>query len=383
MSALPGMRRVYLISIAFQGEYEVGFANGLLRNGVPVTVIGSNRTLVDRLDRDVEFLNLRGDQSPQRSRFAKFLNLLGYFGALRRTAARDRSAIFHTNGLFALRQGIGILGEALWCRLVFREWWLTVHNLLPHESETWLNKFVFGMAYKLPNRLFVHTEATATALCSTFRVSRDRVQVVEHGIDRFVAPDAEGKERIRKWFDLPEFRTLILQFGNISRYKGVDLLVDAVERAALPGDTFVLIVGRTSSDRYREELIGKLGSMRNAQQIAWRDEYISDDSIPHLLAAADCMVLPYRKIDQSGVMFAAKSAGLPVIASDVGSFRGYVEAGRDVLIPAGNVDALAGALSEVARRGPLVEREKFSESARKKYAWEVTLRPYADFVRQF
>ena len=376
------MRRVYLISIAFQGEYEVGFANGLLRNGVPVTVVGSNRTLVDRLDRDVGFLNLRGDQDPQRPKFAKFLNLLGYFRALRRTAARDRSAIFHTNGLFALRQGIGILGEALWCRLVFREWWLTVHNLLPHESETWLNKLVFGIAYKLPNRLFVHTEATATALCSTFGVSRERVRVVEHGIDRFVAPDAGGKERIRKRFDLPEFRTLILQFGNISRYKGVDLLVEAVERADLPSDTFVLIVGRTSSDRYRDELIGKLNSMRNANQIAWRDEYIPDDSIPHLLAATDCMVLPYRKIDQSGVMFAAKSAGLPVIASDVGSFRQYVEAGRDLLIPPGDVDALAAALSEVARRGPLLERELFCELARRKYAWEVTLRPYADFVRQ-
>lgn len=382
MSARQGMRRVYLISIAFQGEYEVGFANGLLRNGVPVTVIGSNRTLVDRLDRDVGFLNLRGDQNPQRSRFEKIRNLLGYFGALRRTAARDRSAIFHTNGLFALRQGLGVLGEALWCRVVFKEWWLTVHNLLPHESETWLNKLVFAIAYKLPNRLFVHTEATAIALCSRFRVSRQRVQVVEHGIDRFVEPDPGGKASVRMRFDLPEFRTLILQFGNISRYKGVDLLVEAVERARLPDDAFVLIVGRTSSDRYREDLLGKLRSMRNAKQIAWRDEYIPDDSIPQLLAAADCMVLPYRKIDQSGVMFAAKSAGIPVIAADVGSFKSYVEAGRDVLVPAEDVDALAAALSEVARRGPLIEREKFSASAKSKYAWEVTLRPYADFVRQ-
>ncbi len=94
------------------------------------------------------------------------------------------------------------------------------------------------------------------------------------------------------------------------------------------------------------------------------------------------MVLPYRKIDQSGVMFAAKSAGVPVIASDVGSFKAYMEAGRDLLVPAGDVDALADALCQATRRGPLTGRDAYAESARQKYAWEVTLRSYAAFVKQ-
>lgn len=376
------MRRVYLISTAFQGEYEVGFANGLFRNGVPVTVIGSNGSLVGRLDPEVRFLNLRGDQNPRRPVIEKSLSMLSYFGALSGTAFRDRSAIFHTNGLFALRQGTGILLEAFWCRLCFREWWLTVHNLLPHDQETWINRFVFGIVYKLPNKLFVHTQATANALCEAFGVSPKRVQIVEHGIDRFIGSDASSKDRLRLKFSLPAFGTLILLFGNISRYKGVDLLLDAVERAALPSDAFVLIVGRSSSIVYKAELNGKLASMRKASQTAWRDEYVSDDDIPQLLAAADCMVLPYRKIDQSGVMFAAKSAGVPVIASDVGSFRAYMDSGRDFLVPAGDIDALADALSQVARRGPLKGRDAFTESARQKYAWEVTLRSYADFVKK-
>jgi len=375
------MRRVYLISTAFQGEYEVGFANGLFRNGVPVTVVGSNGTLVRRLDPEVRFLNLRGDQNPRRPAIEKSLSMLSYFAALSGTALRDRSAIFHTNGLFALRQGIGILLEALWCRLSFREWWLTVHNLLPHDQETWVNRLVFGVVYKLPNKLFVHTQATANALCETFRVSPERVQIVEHGIDRFIGPDASSKDRLRLKFSLPAFETLILLFGNISRYKGVDLLLDAVERAALSSDILVLIVGRSSSMVYKSELAGKLAAMRKASQTVWRDEYVSDEDIPQLLAAADCMVLPYRKIDQSGVMFAAKSAGIPVIASDVGSFKAYMDSGRDFLVPAGDIDALADALSQVARRGPLKGREVFTESARKKYAWEVTLRSYADIVK--
>src|SRR5258706_4435442 len=248
------MRRVYLISTAFQAEYEVGFANGLIRNGVPVTVIGSDGSLVGRLDPEIRFLNLRGDQNPRRSAIEKCLNMLSYFGALSGTALRDRSAIFHTNGLFTLRQGIGILLEALWCRLFFREWWLTVHNLLPHDRETWINRFAFGIVYKLPDRLFVHTQATAKELCKTFCVSPERVGIVEHGIDRSIGRDASSKERLRQKFSLPKFGTLVVLFGNISRYKGVDLLLDAVERAALPGDAFVLIVGRSSSTGYKAEL---------------------------------------------------------------------------------------------------------------------------------
>jgi glycosyltransferase involved in cell wall biosynthesis len=377
----PVMRRVYLISTAFQEDYEVGFANGLLRNGIPVTVIGSRRTATSRLDRGVHFLDLRGDQDPGRRRIVKIANILRYFGALARRAAGDRSAIFHTNGIFALRRGWGVLLEALWCRLICREWWLTVHNLLPHDEETWTNRLVFGIAYKLPNRLFVHTEATARELCARFRIDRERVRIIEHGIDRFVEPDPSSKAYVQRQFSLPAFNTLILLFGNISRYKGVDLLLDAVDQATLPSDVIVLIAGRSSSDAYRKELVDKLTSMKSRRQVVWKDDYIPDSDLPHLLAAADCMVLPYRKIDQSGVMFAAKSAGTPVIVSDVGSFQAYMDPECDLLVPAEDVSALAGALTRVVGRGPITTRETYTAAARKKYAWEVTLRPYAELVK--
>jgi glycosyltransferase involved in cell wall biosynthesis len=376
------LRRVYLISAAFQGEYEVGFANGLNRNGVPVTVIGSDRSLVERLDPAVSFLNLRGNQSANRSIARKAANVLRYFGALSRTAIREPRAIFHTNGTFVLRRGIGVLIEALWCRLWFGEWWLTVHNLLPHDDESRLNRFVFGIAYRLPQRLFVHTEEMAGELRGRFGIPAARVHVVEHGIDRFVDPDDGSKDRIRRRFSLPAFRFLILLFGNISRYKGVDLLVEAVDDLVLPDGSLVLIAGRSSSPKYATELRQRMSAMKNPGAIAWADEYLPDSDIPDLLAAADCMVLPYRKIDQSGVIFAAKSAGLPVIASDVGSFRSYVDIERDILVTPRDIAALAGGIARMAKRGSLPDRTRHVESARKKFSWQVTLQPYAELVRR-
>jgi glycosyltransferase involved in cell wall biosynthesis len=374
-------RRVYLISAAFQEDYEVGFANGLHRNGVTVTVIGSRKTLTSRLDPGVDFMDLRGDQDPGRGAMAKLANMLRYFAALARLGRAERRAIFHTNGIFALRRGWGALFEAVLSRLAFREWWLTVHNVLPHDEESWTNRLAFGAAYSLADTLFVHTEATAGELCSRFGIDRARVRVVEHGIDRFVEPDPTSKAHVRQKFALPEFRILLLVFGNVSPYKGVDLLLDAVDRTTLPPDVVVLIAGRSSSDSYRRLLAARLARNRNARQVIWVDEYIPDAEMPHLLAAADCMILPYRKIDQSGVMFAAKSAGVPVVASDVGSFRSYVNPDCDLLVPPGDVDALAQTLALVARRGPTGSRAVLTSAARRRYAWEVTLRGYADLVR--
>ena len=384
MTGAP-VRRVYLISTAFQDDYEVGFANGLFRNGVPVTVVGADLSRAGRLDRGIEFLNLRGDQDPRRPAWKKSLNIVRYFGALARTALRARGAVFHTSGLFALRRGLGVLFEALWCRLVMREWWLTVHNPLPHDDQTRINRLAFGVAYRLADRLVVHTEATAAALARDFGVDRGRIQVVEHGIDRFVESDAgsraESRARVRRRLSLPDHGVLMLVFGRVSRYKGVDTLLEAVDRAKLPDNTLVLIAGIGASPDYRAELQARMAAMRNPGRVVWRDEYVADDDIPDLLAAADAMVLPYRRIDQSGALFAAKSAGLPVIASDVGEFARYAEPGRDVLVPAGDVAALAEALSHVAAREPVDERAAHVEAARRAWAWQVTLRPYAELVK--
>ena len=55
-----------LVSHGFQPDYEAGFANGLVRNGVGVTLIASDQSLYDRLVPKIEVLNLRGSQYPSR-----------------------------------------------------------------------------------------------------------------------------------------------------------------------------------------------------------------------------------------------------------------------------------------------------------------------------
>jgi glycosyltransferase involved in cell wall biosynthesis len=101
--------------------------------------------------------------------------------------------------------------------------------------------------------------------------------------------------------------------------------------------------------------------------------FITDPEIPAYFRRADLVVLPYREIEQSGVLYTALAFGKPIVLSGVGGFRELAEDhGAARLVPPGDAEALAGALSELVedRRA----RERLASTARDAaagpYAWD-------------
>jgi hypothetical protein len=159
---------VILLSNGFQAEYEAGFANGLARAGVNAVLLGSDTTLVDRLDPGVHCVNLRGSQDPSRPWRVKTVNILHYFRAYLRLVRKADSAVVHVIGLFSLRSTLAQLIEALVLRCVSRGFVLTVHNLLPHDAETRVNYAIFWFIYRLPDVL-VNSNCPAASGCAPKR----------------------------------------------------------------------------------------------------------------------------------------------------------------------------------------------------------------------
>jgi glycosyltransferase involved in cell wall biosynthesis len=174
---------VTLLSNGFQPEYELGFANGLAVNGQQVVLVGSDRTLLERLDKRVVLKNLRRSQDPSRSRSTKVRNVLGYWWRLGSMLRKERPPLVHVIGLFTLRAPIAAFLEAWVLTHLTKRWILTVHNLLPHDRHTWLNRAIYRRLYRLPQLLVVHTERMRDQLESEFGLSRSRIQVVAHGVD--------------------------------------------------------------------------------------------------------------------------------------------------------------------------------------------------------
>jgi glycosyltransferase involved in cell wall biosynthesis len=184
-------------------------------------------------------------------------------------------------------------------------------------------------------RVVCHSEWGRAALVDHCGVDPARVRVIPHGafsylceLEPVAAPvDVDGP--------------LAVAPGLIRPYKGVDVLLEAWPevRRRVP-QASLLVAGRPMMDTR---------ALRFDQPgVVFLPRYLSDAELAAILRRADAVVLPYRRIDNSGVLAAALAFAAPIVMTDVGGFGElHRSQGVGVLVPAGDADALAAALAGV------------------------------------
>lgn len=369
-----GQRVVVLLSNGFQSEYEVGFANGLARNGLKPLLVCSDDLLRERLDPGVTPINLRGSQDPRRHPLAKAANIIRYWAATIRLLRRHTPRVVHLIGLFTLPSTVAGLLETVVLRLVAWRFVLTVHNLLPHDAHGGFNRRVYRLIYRLPHTLVVHTRGMRDELQREFGVPPDRIVVMELGIDRIMPPSAGQRDWLRQQCGLDPSRPIVLFFGNVDRYKGLDLLVLAFERLAVDTGAVLVIAGRCRDATLRLELQAQLAPLLTARRAFWFDGFAPEEHVLHYFHGADLLAMPYRHIDQSAVVFMALATGLPVVAADVGSLSDYVPLTGGRMVRPGDPAALAAAIEAMLPRGREIDREHALRQAQR-FLWVQTVRP--------
>jgi glycosyltransferase involved in cell wall biosynthesis len=341
------MSEVILLSHGFQPEYEAGYANGIARRGITVTLIGSDTTLTDRLEPGVHFINLRRSQRPDRSRTEKVHNLIRYFLAYCFFLFRKRGIAVHVIGQFSTQSLWLSLVEAWTTRLVSGGYILTVHNLLPHDRHTWINIRLNYWIYRSASYLMVHTHRMRRELYQNFSIDPDLIIVVEHGIDRLLPDTAFMRERMRAKLGIDAQEQVLLFFGNIAHYKGVDILLRAFQLPNAGSADRLIVAGRCRDRSLALELQAMVEANARRDAILWREGFVDESDVAPLFHAADVLVMPYRHIDQSGVLFMALATGLRVVVTDVGSLRDYVTGGKGSIAPVDDPEALASSIKEV------------------------------------
>jgi glycosyltransferase involved in cell wall biosynthesis len=224
--------------------------------------------------------------------------------------------------------------------------------------------------------VIAHTENGARRLRELIGLPADRVRVIPHGAFDYLTrlPD-EALLPI----ELEGARgPVILFFGLMRPYKGIDTLLEAyaeVEGAEL------WIVGNPRMDLV--ELIER--SRRLPGKVRWLPRFIEDREIPALMRAADLLVLPYRDIEQSGVLYTGLAFGKAMVLSDVGGF-GEVARKHDAarLVAPDDPAALAAALvdltSDPAARAKL--EENAAAAAAGPYSWDQIARATMRLYRE-
>ncbi len=239
---------------------------------------------------------------------------------------------------------------------------MTMHWRLPDP-----NSFIgrcYASIMRHVDAVVIHTTSGRDRLVEEFGVAADRVHVVPHGAFDYLTRLPHEAE-LPSQLDTSPDRVVVLAFGLIRDYKGTDLLIEAFD--GLPASTELWIVGApfTSS-------IDEIRAAATGDRIKLLDRFVEDDEIPAIFRRADVVCLPYRHIEQSGVLYTALAFGRPSILTDVGGFPEIGATGAAEIVPAGDVAALRNALQAVTADPERRQRmaEAASLAAATTYSWD-------------
>jgi D-inositol-3-phosphate glycosyltransferase len=362
--------------------YELGLCKGLLSNDVNVEFIGSDSVKQYRdlwLHERVTFINLRGSQEQNAAPFVKAKRVFAFYLRLIRYAWTTRSKIFHIQWMNKFecfdRVFINLLYKFLGKKIIF-----TAHNVnagFRDGNDGFLNRFSLKIMYRLVNLIIVHTNKMKDILISDFGIPENKVAVVQYGINDMVFHSALTRMEARQKLNISPGDKIALFFGNIVPYKGLEYLLAALSKLKGTSFSFKLVVAGKENGRYQSynKMIREYIEKEQLNNyITYRNHHIEDKDIEVYLKAADVLVMPYKYIYQSGVLFLAYSFGIPVIASDVGSFEQYIEEGKSgYIFQSGNVDDLVGKIQRYFQSDLFGNmdsmRREIRRQAREKYAW--------------
>jgi glycosyltransferase involved in cell wall biosynthesis len=245
---------------------------------------------------------------------------------------------------------------------------VTAHDVLPREPR-------FGQLraqrhlYERVDAVAVHSAHGRQRLVDRLGVDATKVHVIEHGA-------FEHLTRVPGARPLPAqlaavTRPVVLCFGLLRPYKGIDVLLEAWRE--LRPDAELWIVGMPRMD---------VAAMRAGAppSVRWVPRFVRDEELAAYFERADLVVLPYREIDQSGVLFTALAFGAPLLLSAVGGFPEVAAQGAAALVAPGDAGALAGELRRLLAAPQ--ERAALAAGARRaaagRYSWDEVARRHLE-----
>jgi glycosyltransferase involved in cell wall biosynthesis len=254
---------------------------------------------------------------------------------------------------------------------------LTAHYVLP-PGPSRRQTAVARRLFTRMDAVIAHSEHGAARLRDQLGLDPARVRVIPHGAFDYLTrlPEEKPLPAELEGAEGP----VILFFGLLRPYKGLDLLLEAfgqVEGAEL------WIVGNPRMD---------VAPLRAAEQTAAGrirlvTRFVEDAEIPAIFRRAALLVLPYNDAEHSGVLYTGLAFGKPMVLSAVGGFPEVAATGAARLVPPADATALAAALSELT--ADPAARERLAAAARLAaagpYSWDAaaaqTLTLYEELAR--
>lgn len=242
-------------------------------------------------------------------------------------------------------------------------------NIIPHEKRP--GDLAFTKYFVKPVDAFITMSQKVLSDLQSFAASKPAVYVAHPLYDNF--GEKISQEEAREKLKIKKDELIILFFGFIRKYKGLDILLDAMKilqsQSAASGmpQPKLLVAGEFYEDRKPyDEQVRSLG-IENS--LLLRTTFIPDSEVKYYLCAADLLVQPYRNATQSGVTPLAYHFEVPMVVTNVGGLPALVQENKTGLIAEPNAVSLAEKITEYFQKGPTYFLPSLKEE-KKKYSWE-------------
>jgi glycosyltransferase involved in cell wall biosynthesis len=250
-------------------------------------------------------------------------------------------------------------------------------NVIPHEKR--IGDTAFTKYFLKPIDAFITMSEKVLADLKIFSPSKP-AQFVAHPLyDNF--GEKISKEAARKHLGITPSDKVLLFFGFIRKYKGLDILLEAMKilesKEGEMSNVKLLIAGEFYEDK--KKYIDQIEELGIKDNLILHTDFIKDSEVKYYLCASDCVVQPYRSATQSGVTPLAYHFEVPMIVTNVGGLPSLVPDRKVGLVAEPNPDDIANKVIEYFQLGenyflPHLREEK------KKYSWATMVNSIAELA---
>lgn len=365
-------------------HYAMGLLSGLVPKDLLIEFIGNDSWKDAHVlkNKKIIYCNLRGDQSEIAPLREKVARVLKYYFKLMKYATETDSRLFHIQWLNKFtwfdRTLLNVYYKACGKKLIF-----TAHDINYRKlvgSDTLINSLSLKFMYRIVDHIVVHTEKMKAELVENYNVREDKISLIPFGINEVMPKTDLTRDQARKKLNLKTVEKVLLFFGNIAPYKGLEYLIRALVHLRETHPDFRLIIAGRIKVECQEYWtnIQKIIDEHNLEgMIVKRIEYIPEEEAEVYFKAADVLILPYKNIFQSGLIYTSYHFGLPVVAADVGSLREDVVEGRTGFIfrpedPKDLAEKIVTYYRSDIFRDLEATRERIIKHGKENHSWEMT-----------
>ena len=249
----------------------------------------------------------------------------------------------------------------------------TIHDVVSNLEKNKSNKILTKFVLKLANKIITHNTYSQIEISNIFDMNINDVAIIPHGnYIPFISTESNS-DKSRSYLEIPKKRKVLLFFGMIKRIKGLEVLLEALKKIKekVP-DILLVVAGKSWEDDFSiyQNLINKYNLNKHCLV---HHEYIPNSKIGHYFASSNLVVLPYKRISQSGVLMMSCSYGKAVLCSNLKPFLEVLEDNSTgFFFESENPNSLANKVIEIFEDEQfLTEVSKSSfELISTKYSWK-------------